>query len=240
VTKLLWLCPDTDTALTLLGFFKFERLEERIYEFETLRRGSGKERMPDGKLHADSLRRSSTRSSKRKAAFCALCSEPGSVGGLVVDRNDLRKKGGGLLHLECKAFLALGRDDPLRFQRASDHLIAVPCGFGHHPNGSQRPCDVSSQCSLRCRLCCQNGTLVDLDRRRCERLGLFELSVEIPRPNAAYRRGGEECLRPPSRCEVSRAQVRGRTRRFCDEARNRTEYRHRFRRPCPGAYKARI
>ena|SRR5713226_2670849 len=54
--------------------------------------------------------------------MCALCSDPGSVGGLVVDVDDLRKRIRGLVHPKCKAFLALGRDNPLRFQMAISYL----------------------------------------------------------------------------------------------------------------------
>jgi hypothetical protein len=53
---------------------------------------------------------------------CALCSEPGSAGGLVVDVDLLRKRIRGLLHPQCKTFLALGRDNPLRFQLAIRYL----------------------------------------------------------------------------------------------------------------------
>ena len=54
--------------------------------------------------------------------MCALCSEPGSAGGLVVDADLLKKKVRGLVHPKCKAFLALGRDNPLRFQMAITYL----------------------------------------------------------------------------------------------------------------------
>jgi hypothetical protein len=57
-----------------------------------------------------------------QSGVCALCSEPGSVGDLVVDRDDLKRKVPGLLHSKCKAFLALGRDHPLRFQMATAYL----------------------------------------------------------------------------------------------------------------------
>ena len=53
---------------------------------------------------------------------CALCSEPGSAGGLVVDRDDLKKKIRGLVHPKCKAFLAMGHDNPLRFSMAITYL----------------------------------------------------------------------------------------------------------------------
>jgi hypothetical protein len=53
---------------------------------------------------------------------CALCCEPGSVGGLVVDIDDLRKKVRGLVHPKCKKFLALGRKNPVRFQLAIAYL----------------------------------------------------------------------------------------------------------------------
>jgi hypothetical protein len=58
-------------------------------------------------------------SAKRRVC---LCSEPGSVGDLVVDRDDLKRKVRGLLHSKCKAFLALGCDHPLRFQMAIAYL----------------------------------------------------------------------------------------------------------------------
>jgi hypothetical protein len=54
--------------------------------------------------------------------LCALCSEPGSADGLVVDGDDLRKRIRGLVHRKCKTFLALGRDNHLRFQRAITYL----------------------------------------------------------------------------------------------------------------------
>lgn len=54
--------------------------------------------------------------------LCALCSEPGSVGGLVVDIDGLRKSVRGMLHPKCKAFLALGHDNPRRFQMAITYL----------------------------------------------------------------------------------------------------------------------
>ncbi len=59
---------------------------------------------------------------KEQGGMCALCSEPGSAGGLVVDRDELKKRIRGLLHPKCKAFLALGRDNPLRFQIAITYL----------------------------------------------------------------------------------------------------------------------
>jgi hypothetical protein len=59
---------------------------------------------------------------KEQMGMCALCSEPGSVG-LVVDRDGLSKKTRGLLHPKCKAFLSLGRDNPLRFQMAIRYLV---------------------------------------------------------------------------------------------------------------------
>jgi hypothetical protein len=40
----------------------------------------------------------------------------------VLDRDDLKKKVRDLLHPKCKAFLALGRDNPLRFQMAIAYL----------------------------------------------------------------------------------------------------------------------
>ena len=54
--------------------------------------------------------------------MCALCSDPGSNGGLVVDVDGLTKSARGLVHPKCKMFLALGRDNPLRFQRAINYL----------------------------------------------------------------------------------------------------------------------
>jgi hypothetical protein len=59
---------------------------------------------------------------QEQRGVCALCSEPGSVGGLLVDVDDLRKRVRGLLHPRCKAFLALGRDNPIRFQMAITYL----------------------------------------------------------------------------------------------------------------------
>jgi hypothetical protein len=59
---------------------------------------------------------------QEQAGICALCSEPGSVGGLVVDIDGLRKSVRGLLHPKCKEFLALGRDNPHRFQMAIAYL----------------------------------------------------------------------------------------------------------------------
>jgi Recombination endonuclease VII len=54
--------------------------------------------------------------------MCALCSDPGSIGGLVVDVDGLNKTIRGLVHPKCKAFLALGRDNPHRFQMAISYL----------------------------------------------------------------------------------------------------------------------
>jgi Recombination endonuclease VII len=59
---------------------------------------------------------------QQQGGMCALCSEPGSVGGLVVDIDNLRKRVRGLLHPRCKTFLALGCDNPLRFQKAIAYL----------------------------------------------------------------------------------------------------------------------
>ena len=59
---------------------------------------------------------------QEQAGLCALCSEPGSVGGLVVDMDGLRKSVRGMLHPKCKEFLALGRDNPRRFQAAIAYL----------------------------------------------------------------------------------------------------------------------
>jgi hypothetical protein len=59
---------------------------------------------------------------QEQGGMCALCSEPGSAGGLVVDTDDLSKKIRGLVHRKCKTFLALGRDNPLRFQWAITYL----------------------------------------------------------------------------------------------------------------------
>jgi len=53
-----------------------------------------------------------------QGGLCALCSEPGSVGGLLADMDGLRKSVRGMLHPKCKEFLALGRDNPRRFQMA--------------------------------------------------------------------------------------------------------------------------
>jgi hypothetical protein len=59
---------------------------------------------------------------KEQGGTCALCSEPGSAGGLMVDRDDLKKRIRGLVHPKCKAFLALGRDNPVRFSMAITYL----------------------------------------------------------------------------------------------------------------------
>jgi Recombination endonuclease VII len=59
---------------------------------------------------------------QEQGGLCALCSEPGSVGGLVVDIDGLRNSVRGMLHPNCKAFLVLGRDNPRRFQRAIAYL----------------------------------------------------------------------------------------------------------------------
>ena len=66
---------------------------------------------------------------QEQGGLCALCSEPGSVGGLEVDVDGLRKSVRGMLHPKCKTFLALGRDNPRRFQMAIAYLeqrAAVP------------------------------------------------------------------------------------------------------------------
>jgi len=59
---------------------------------------------------------------QEQGGLCALCSEPGSVGGLEVDIDGLRKSVRGMLHPKCKAFLALGHDNPRRFQMAITYL----------------------------------------------------------------------------------------------------------------------
>lgn len=59
---------------------------------------------------------------QEQAGLCALCAEPGSVGGLEVDFDGLRKSVRGMLHPKCKAFLALGHDNPRRFQMAIAYL----------------------------------------------------------------------------------------------------------------------
>src|SRR5216684_743212 len=59
---------------------------------------------------------------QEQGGLCALCSEPGSIGGLEVDIDGLRKSVRGLLHPKCKEFLALGRDNPRRFQMAITYL----------------------------------------------------------------------------------------------------------------------
>ncbi len=59
---------------------------------------------------------------QEQRGMCALCSEPGSVGGLEVDIDGLRKSIRGMLHPKCKDFLALGRDNPRRFQMAITYL----------------------------------------------------------------------------------------------------------------------
>jgi hypothetical protein len=53
---------------------------------------------------------------------CALCGEPGSAGGLVIDTDELQKVIRGLVHPKCKRFLALGCDNPVRFQKAIAYL----------------------------------------------------------------------------------------------------------------------
>jgi len=63
---------------------------------------------------------------KEQGGMCALCSEPGSAGGLVIDRDELKKRIRGLLHPKCKTFLALGRDNPLRFKMAITYLGRNP------------------------------------------------------------------------------------------------------------------
>jgi hypothetical protein len=59
---------------------------------------------------------------QEQGGLCALCFEPGSVGGLEVDIDGLRKSVRGMLHPNCKAFLVLGRDNPRRFQMAITYL----------------------------------------------------------------------------------------------------------------------
>jgi hypothetical protein len=59
---------------------------------------------------------------QEQGGLCALCSEPGSIGGLVVDIDGLRKSVRGMLQPKCKEFLALGRDNPRRFQMAISYL----------------------------------------------------------------------------------------------------------------------
>lgn len=59
---------------------------------------------------------------QEQGGMCALCSEPGSIGGLVVDVDDLRRRVRGLVHRKCKAILALGRDNPARFKMAITYL----------------------------------------------------------------------------------------------------------------------
>ena len=59
---------------------------------------------------------------QEQGGLCALCSEPGSIGGLVVDADGLRKSVRGMLHPKCKEFLVLGRDNPRRFQMAITYL----------------------------------------------------------------------------------------------------------------------
>jgi hypothetical protein len=59
---------------------------------------------------------------REQGGMCALCSEPGSAGGLLVDRDELKKKVRGLLHPKCKTFLALGRDNPIMFSMAIIYL----------------------------------------------------------------------------------------------------------------------
>lgn len=42
-----------------------------------------------------------------------------------VDRDDLKKRIRGLVHLKCQALLALGRDNPLRFSMAITFLAKL-------------------------------------------------------------------------------------------------------------------
>jgi hypothetical protein len=44
------------------------------------------------------------------------------MGGLVVDKDDVKKRISGLVHPKCKAFLALGRHNHLRFSMAFTYL----------------------------------------------------------------------------------------------------------------------
>jgi len=71
---------------------------------------------------------------QEQSGMCALCSEPGSADGLVVDADDLRKRIRGLLHRKCRAFLALGRDNPLRFQMAITYLERKRSATFSHDN----------------------------------------------------------------------------------------------------------
>lgn len=59
---------------------------------------------------------------QEQKGLCALCSEPGSIGGLIVDIDGLRKSVRGMLHPDCKTLLVLGRDNPRRFQMAITYL----------------------------------------------------------------------------------------------------------------------
>lgn len=59
---------------------------------------------------------------QEQGGLCALCLEPGSVGGLEVDTDGLRQSVRGMLHPKCKDLLVLGRDNPRRFQMAITYL----------------------------------------------------------------------------------------------------------------------
>jgi hypothetical protein len=86
--------------------------------------------MPHGGKRAGAGRKSDPRLTQEEFeamvqeqhGLCALCFEPGSVGGLEVDIDGLRKSVRGMLHPNCKAFLVLGRDNPRRFQMAITYL----------------------------------------------------------------------------------------------------------------------
>jgi len=60
---------------------------------------------------------------KEQGGMCALCSEPGSAGGLVIDRDELKKR----IPACCsRTFLASGRGNPLRFKMAITYLGRNP------------------------------------------------------------------------------------------------------------------
>jgi len=108
--KLLILC-DLETLI----FFDYEE-RARAMSWGGKREGAG--RTPAPRLTQEELEALI----QEQVGLCALCAEPGSVGGLVADIDGLRKSVRGMLHPKCKAFLVLGRDNPRRFQMAIAYL----------------------------------------------------------------------------------------------------------------------
>ena len=80
------------------------------------RRGSGRKPLP--RLTKDEF----GAKVREQRGLCALCSDPGSVGGLVIDADAIRRKVRGLIHPKCKRVLALVCDDPIRLKKAIDYL----------------------------------------------------------------------------------------------------------------------